>query len=263
MDVGVVTWTDTHCHVDDERIPAGTDAAIDAAVEAGVHRMICVGTDAARSQRAMALAARRREIWATIGLHPHDAVNGLDDLERLLNGDEPGRTRVVAIGECGLDYFYDHSPRDTQRDVFAAQIALAHQWNLPLVIHTRDAWDDTFDVLDALGTPERTIFHCFTGGPEQAEQAVTRGAYLSFSGIVSFPSATEVRAAAVWCPQDRLLVETDSPYLAPVPHRGRPNQPALVTAVGEAVAHLRDTPAEHIAQITHHNASFAFPGLAS
>jgi TatD DNase family protein len=255
-------WTDTHCHVDDERIPVGTDAAIDAAVAAGVQRMICVGTDAARSQQAMALAARRPEVWATIGLHPHDAVNGLDDMERLLTGDEPGRNRVVAVGECGLDYYYDHSPRNIQRDAFAAQIALAHQWNLPLVIHTRDAWDDTFDALDALGTPERTIFHCFTGGPDQAEQAVARGAYLSFSGIVSFPSAREVRAAAAWCPHDRVLVETDSPYLAPVPHRGRPNQPALVTAVGEAVAQLRDVPVEHIAELTHRNASVAFPGLA-
>lgn len=254
-------WTDTHCHVDDERIPAGTDAAIDTAVAAGVQRMICVGTDAARSLRAMALAARRSEVWATIGLHPHDAVNGLDELERLLGGEEPGRNRVVAMGECGLDYFYDHSPRDTQRDAFAAQIALAHQWNLPLVIHTRDAWDDTFDVLDALGTPERTIFHCFTGGPDQAEQAVERGAYLSFSGIVSFPSAGDVRAAAAWCPHDRLLVETDSPYLAPVPHRGRPNQPALVTAVGEAVAQVRDAPVGLIAELTHRNATVAFPGL--
>ena len=259
----MVTWTDTHCHVDDERIPGGTDAAIDAAVEAGVHRMICVGTDAERSRRAMALAHRRPEVWATIGLHPHDAVNGLDELERLVAGDEPGRQRVVAIGECGLDYYYDHSPRDVQRGVFAAQIALAHRHGLPLVIHTRDAWDDTFDVLDAEGMPERTIFHCFTGGPDEAAAAVARGAWLSFSGIVSFPSAGDLRRAAAVCPADRLLVETDSPYLAPVPHRGRPNQPALVTAVGAALAEVRDISVDHLAELTEVNASFAFPGLAS
>jgi TatD DNase family protein len=259
----VTLWTDTHCHVDDERIPAGTDAAIEAAVAAGVARMICVGTSAERSQRAMALAARRPEVWATIGLHPHDAVQGLDDVERLLHGDEVGRDRVVAVGECGLDYFYEHSPREVQRDVFAAQIALAHRFDLPLVIHTRDAWDDTFDVLDAQGLPERTIFHCFTGGPDEAHAAVSRGAWLSFSGIVSFPSATALHEAAAWCPAERLLVETDSPYLAPVPHRGRPNHPALVTAVGAAVASVRGVAVEQVAQWTHGNAALAFPGIAS
>ena len=259
----MTTWTDTHCHVDDERIPGGTDAAIDAAVEAGVRRMVCVGTDAQRSQRAMALAAQRSEVWATIGLHPHDAVNGLDAIRDLLAGDEPGRYRVVAVGECGLDYYYDHSPRDVQRHVFAEQIALAHQYDLPLVIHTRDAWDDTFEVLDREGMPERTIFHCFTGGPDEANAALRRGAWLSFSGIVSFPSATELREAAARCPSDRLLVETDSPYLAPVPHRGRPNHPALVTAVGAALAAVRGSSVQQVAELTHRNATFAFPGLAS
>lgn len=256
-------WTDTHCHVDDDRIPGGTDAAIDIAVGQGVARMICVGTSAERSQRAMALAMRRPEVWATIGLHPHDAVQGLDDVERLLAGGESGRDRVVAIGECGLDYYYEHSPREVQRDAFAAQIALAHHYDLPLVIHTRDAWDDTFDVLDAQGVPERTIFHCFTGGPEEARAAVARGAWLSFSGIVSFPSATALHEAAAWCPTQHLLVETDSPYLAPVPHRGRPNHPALVTAVGAAVARVRGVDVAQVAEWTHANAALAFPGIAS
>lgn len=256
-------WTDTHCHVDDERIPEGTDAAIDRAVANGVTRMICVGTDADRSRSAMALSARRAEVWATIGLHPHDAVNGLEDLLAVLDGNDPGRDRVVAIGECGLDYYYDHSPRDAQRDVFAAQIALAHDHDLPLVIHTRDAWEDTFDVLVAQGMPEHTVFHCFTGGPDEARRAVELGAMLSFSGIVSFPSATALREAALWCPPEHMLVETDSPYLAPVPHRGRPNHPALVTAVGAAIAELRREPLETLAERTTRNASFAFPGLAA
>jgi TatD DNase family protein len=256
-------WTDTHCHVDDDRIPEGTDAAIDLAVASGVTRMICVGTDAERSRRAMALAARRAEVWATIGLHPHDATAGLDDLVAVVSGEDPGRDRVVAIGECGLDYYFEHSPRDTQREVFAAQIALAHDLGLPLVIHTRDAWEDTFDVLRAQGVPERTIFHCFTGGPDEAQRAVAMGAWLSFSGIVSFPSAADLREAATWCPREHMLVETDSPYLAPVPHRGRPNHPALVAAVGAALADLRDETLDEIAQTTSRNASFAFPGLAA
>ena len=165
---------------------------------------------------------------------------------------------MVAIGEAGLDYHYDHSPRDVQRSAFAAQIALANEHNLPLVIHTREAWDDTFDILDAEGTPTRCLFHCFTGGVAELNRCLERGASVSFSGIVSFPSAHDVRAAAVACPTDRMLIETDSPYLAPVPHRGRPNQPALVTAVGTAVADLRGVSPADIAHLTATNARAMF-----
>ena len=149
------------------------------------------------------------------------------------------------MGECGLDYHYDHSPRDVQRAVFAEQIALAHEHDLALVIHTREAWADTFDILDAEGVPERTVFHCFTGGPDEARAGLDLGIHLSFSGIVTFKNADELRAAAALCPLDRLLVETDAPYLAPVPHRGEPNRPALVPLVGEAVARVKGVgPAE-------------------
>ena len=147
--------------------------------------------------------------------------------------------RSVAVGECGLDYFYDLSDRAVQRDAFAGQVALAHRFDLPLVIHSRDAWENTFAVLDREGVPRRTVFHCFTGGATEAEACLARGAYLSFSGIVSFKNAAAVRAAAALCPLDRLFVETDSPYLAPVPHRGRPNQPAYVVHVGAAVAQAK------------------------
>ena len=146
---------------------------------------------------------------------------------------------VIAVGECGLDYYYDHSPRAEQREAFAAQIHLANERSLPLVVHTRDAWAETFDILDAVGVPERTIFHCFTGGPDEARQCIERGAYLSFSGIVTFKTATELHEAARRCPPDRILAETDSPYLAPMPHRGRTNQPAYVVHVVEALADLR------------------------
>ena len=139
------------------------------------------------------------------------------------------------MGECGLDYYYDHSPRDAQRTAFAAQIAIANERRLPLVIHTRDAWDDTFDVLATEGVPERVVFHCFTGGPDEAARALATGAFLSFSGIVTFKGATDVQAAAASCPLERMLVETDSPYLAPVPHRGR-DQPAGVGAGGRCPA---------------------------
>ena len=138
------------------------------------------------------------------------------------------------MGECGLDYHYDHSPRAVQRAILRRPDGLAHEHDLALVIHTREAWDDTFAVLDAEGVPERTVFHCFTGGPDEAQACLDRGGYLSFSGIVTFRRPTTCAAAAALCPLDRALVETDSPYLAPVPHRGRPNRPALVPVVGAA-----------------------------
>jgi TatD DNase family protein len=161
--------------------------------------------------------------------------------------DRPG---VVAVGECGLDYHYDHSPRATQREVFAAQIALAHARGLALVIHTREAWEDTFAILDAEGVPERTVFHCFTGGPDEARKGLDRGILVSVSGIVTFKTAGDLRAAVDLAPLDRLLVETDSPYLAPVPHRGRSNRPALVTLVGEAVAAVKGVPVVEVAEVT-------------
>jgi TatD DNase family protein len=184
-----------------------------------------------------------------VGVHPHDASGGLDGIEDLLSCPE-----VVAVGECGLDYHYMRSPADDQKSVFAEQIALALRHDLALVIHTREAWDDTFEILNDVGVPERTVFHCFTGGVDEARRCVDLGAMVSFSGIVTFPSAPELREAARFCPADRLLVETDSPYLAPVPHRGRPNRPDLVVVVGQAVAALREMPSDELADLTSANA---------
>jgi TatD DNase family protein len=236
-------WTDSHCHIDDA-------AAVEAARAAGVTRLVTVGTDLATSRAAIETARAHPGVSATVGLHPHDAAIGLDGLAELLG--EPG---VVAVGECGLDYYYDHSPRPVQREVFAAQVAWANERGLPLVVHTRDAWDDTFAVLDDVGTPARTVFHCFTGGPAEAERALERDAALSFSGIVTFKNADEVRAAAAMCPENRLLIETDSPYLTPVPHRGQPNQPALVPLVGAAIARIRGIAEADVAALTWENAS--------
>jgi TatD DNase family protein len=246
-------WTDNHCHIDDERLPGGASAMVAAAHAAGVTRLITVGVDAARSRRCIDIAAEHDSVWATVGLHPHDAVQGVDGIVSLL--DAP---KVVAVGECGLDYYYEHSPRDAQRTVFAAQIQLAHERSLALVIHTRDAWADTFDVLAAEGVPERTIFHCFSGGPDEARRCLDLGAYLSFSGIVTFKTADELRAAAKLCPANRLLVETDSPYLAPVPHRGKQNQPAFVPLVGAGLAAVREVELATIEHDTTLNAAIAF-----
>ena len=226
-------WTDNHCHLGWQPPDGAADAtragAVDAVVGdaqvAGVERIITVGTDAARSADAVTTARRHPGVvWATVGLHPHEASQGLREVADLLAAGLP--PEVVAIGECGLDYHYDHSPRPAQRDMFAAQVASAHERGLTLVVHSREAWDDTFAILDAEGVPERSVLHCFTGGPDEVRGCLDRGMYVSFSGIVTFKRAHDVKAAAALCPPDRMLVETDSPYLAPAPYRGKPNRPA-------------------------------------
>jgi TatD DNase family protein len=237
-----VAWIDQHCH-----LPAGqaaTDVVEDARA-AGVARMVTVGTSVERSRAMIGIARAHDGIWATAGVHPHDAKEGLDGLEGLL--DEP---EVVAVGEAGLDHHYDHSPRDVQAEVFARQIGLAHSHDLPLVVHTREAWEETFAILDREGTPARTVFHCFTGGPDEGAECRARGGLLSFSGIVTFPSGGPLRAAAAECPLTELMVETDSPYLAPVPHRGKRNRPALVPLVGAAVAEAKGVDVGEVEAVT-------------
>lgn len=268
-------WTDTHCHLEDDRYRpretdstgstkrptedlGGTRGVLQRAREAGVGAFVTVGCDRESSLFAIRCAQQHADVWATVGLHPHEAVNGVESIADLFD-----ESRVIAVGEAGLDYYYEHSPRDAQRAAFADQIRIAHQRDLPLVIHTRDAWDETFDILRAESIPERVIFHCFTGGPDEARRCLELGAFLSFSGIVTFKNATDVAEAARMCPNDRVLVETDSPYLAPVPHRGRTNQPAHVADVGRFVADLRNSTADEFAALTSANARIAFPGLAS
>jgi TatD DNase family protein len=241
-------WIDDHCHLDPD--PDTAARTVQAAREAGVERMVNIGTDVESSRAAIRVARTHDGVWATAGVHPHDAVGGIDGLADLLLEPE-----VVAVGECGLDYHYDHSPRADQRAVFAAQVVLAIAHDLALVIHTREAWDDTFAILADTGTPERTVFHCFTGGAPEAERALAVGGHLSFSGIATFPSAADVREAAAHCPVDRLLVETDAPFLAPVPHRGKPNEPALLPVVGAAVAAAKNLPVEGVAAATWTNAA--------
>ncbi len=248
-------WTDSHCHLPYEGLDATEDELVAQALAAGVGRIVTVGTDAAQSAAAVELAGRHEGMWATVGLHPHDASQGVATLEALLAAPDPV---VVAVGECGLDYHYDRSPRPAQREAFAAQIGLARDRDLALVIHTRDAWDDTFDILSAEGAPERTVVHCFTGGALEARRALDLGAWLSFSGIVTFKTAGDVRAAATLCPLERMLVETDSPFLAPVPHRGKPNRPALVPVVGAALAAAKGVGVDEVEAATTAGAAAVF-----
>lgn len=244
-------WFDSHCHIPYEGLPEGV---VELAKSAGVARMVSVGTDADQSAAALATAEANEGVWATVGLHPHDASKGVGTLEPLVGSS----TKLVGIGECGLDYHYDFSPREAQREAFATQVAMAKQHRLTLVIHTREAWDDTFAILWSEGVPERTIFHCFTGGATEARRALDTGAWLSFSGIVTFKNASDVREAVLACPLDRLLVETDSPYLAPVPHRGKPNSPALVPVVGAAVAAVKGIDVAQVEEASWDGACTAF-----
>lgn len=249
-------WFDNHCHLghggrDDRPGDVGTTLA--AAAAAGVVGCVSVGTDLDSSVAALRIAEQHDGVWATAGVHPHDAAGGIDGIADLLA--DHGGTTIVAVGECGLDHYYEHSPAEAQRAMFAAQIELANEFSLPLVIHTRDAWDETFEILDGCGTPERTVFHCFTGGPAEAERCLERGAMLSISGIVTFPSAGDLRRAVEIAPIGSLMVETDSPYLAPVPNRGKPNQPAWVAHVGAKVADILGLDPSEVASATTANAS--------
>jgi TatD DNase family protein len=253
---GAVAWIDAHCHLQFEGRGPTPEEAVARAVEVGVERMVCIGTDLATSREAVRLAGEFPQVWATVGLHPHEASRLAAEWDGLV--ELAGAERVVGIGEAGFDLYYRHSEPDAQDAAFRAQLRLAADRGLPLVIHSRDAWDETFAVLASEGVPARTVFHCFTGGPAEAERALALGTWLSYSGIVSFKTADELRAAAALTPADRLLVETDAPFLAPVPHRGKPNEPAFLPEVGAALAAARNEPVEAVASATRANALTVF-----
>ena len=245
---------DTHCHLD---MLEDLDGVLARMREAGVARAVTIGVDASSSEWAVTAAAGHVELWATVGLHPHDAKDRTDPLMARLEQLAAG-PRVVAVGEAGLDYHYDNSPRDVQRDVFAEQIRMAHRTRKALVIHTRDAWEDTFAILEREGVPERTVFHCWSGSADDARRAVAMGATLSFSGTVTFKNAEMLREAAAATPLENLVVETDSPFLTPHPHRGQRNEPAYVRFVAEAMARLKDLPLEEAERTLTANASRLF-----
>jgi TatD DNase family protein len=251
-----MTLVDSHCHLDGKSFDADREAVIRRAREAGVEIMVAIGSGDGPPdlQAGVRLAEQFEFIFATVGVHPHDAAKALDSTydEMLSLSANP---KVIAIGEIGLDYHYNFAPPEVQRAVFIRQLSAARQARLPVVIHTREAWADTFAILEdhwPAGGPGG-IMHCFSGGPEEAERALRLGFHLSFSGIVTYPKAAEVHEAAKLCPLDRLLVETDAPYLAPVPHRGKRNEPAFVVRTAERLAGLKGCSLEEIAAATAAN----------
>jgi TatD DNase family protein len=237
---------DSHAHLD---MLEDVDGALVRMRAAGVSGVVTIGVDLASSRWAVRTATARDGVWATVGLHPHDAKDWTPDLGARL-ASLASENRVVGVGETGLDYYYDHSPRDVQRSVFAWHVRLASQAGRALVIHCRDAFDDVFSILSAEGVPARTVFHCWSGGPAEAERALGIGAVLSFSGTVTFKNAGNLRDAAVVTPLDRLLVETDAPFLTPVPHRGKKNEPAYVRVVAEFLASLKGVGVEEFSAAT-------------
>ena len=244
---------DSHCHLDSEQFDADREAVIQRALEAGVTNMVAIGTGNGPPdlEAGIRLADRYEFFYATVGVHPHDASKPFDEKHL---ADLVQHPKVVAVGEIGLDYHYDFSPREVQRAVFIRQMEIAAAAKKPIVIHTREAWDDTISVIrEHWNSGLGGVMHCFSGGPSEAQQALDLGFYLSFGGIVTFPKATEIQEAARAAPIDRILVETDAPYLAPVPKRGRRNEPAYIVETVRKFAALRGVSFEEITEATSAN----------
>lgn len=245
---------DTHCHLD---ILEDLDGTLRRMADAGVERAVTIGVDLASSEWAVRAAEEHPQLWATVGLHPHDAKDRTDAIMERLE-ELAAHPRVVGVGEAGLDYHYDNSPRDVQRASFAEQIALAKRAGRTLVIHSRDAWEDTFAILESEGVPERTVFHCWSGDAELARRAVEIGAVLSFAGTVTFKNAANLRDAAAVTPLERIVVETDAPFLTPHPHRGTPNEPAFVSFVAQEIARVKSLDVGDVERATSGNAAALF-----
>ncbi|HYM09381.1 MAG TPA: TatD family hydrolase [Bryobacterales bacterium] len=253
---------DSHCHLDDHGFDADRSAVLERAQQAGVSRALCIGSGDGPPdlEAGIRLAEAVPWLYATVGIHPHEArksdAAALEKIEQLCS-----HPKVLAVGEIGLDYHYDHSPRDVQRDVFVAQLEIAARQSKPIVIHTREAWSDTLDLLRAHFRGPG-ILHCFTGDYEQAVAGLDLGLHISLAGILTFPKAGVLREAAAKLPLDRILIETDAPYLAPVPHRGKRNEPALVVETARALAQVRGIAMEEAAEATAANFLRLFPAAA-
>jgi TatD DNase family protein len=256
---------DTHCHLDSKYFPEGAAAPIARARAEGVGAFICIGVGSIeRARETVSLPDQYECVVATVGVHPHEAEEFQD--AQLAEYAAMGRgDKIVAIGEIGLDYYYNHSPKQQQQAVFRQFIQLARELKKPIVIHTRDAPQDTLAILNEEGAKDvGGVIHCFSENVEFARGALELGFDLSFSGIVTFKNAAAIQEVAAWAPADRILVETDSPYLAPIPFRGKPNEPAHIIHTAQKVAELRNTDPENIAQMTTNNALRRFgPALAA
>jgi TatD DNase family protein len=245
---------DSHCHLNYAGLAERQDEVLANARGRGITGFLNISTRQKEWDDVVGAAERNNDVWATIGVHPHEA-DAHPDLGAAALIDAAAHPRVIAIGECGLDYFYDKSDRAAQRERFEAHIEAARATGLPLVVHTRDAEDDTAEILsrEVEKGGVKGVLHCFTGSADLARKALDLGFYISISGIVTFKNAKELQETAKEIPQDRLLVETDSPFLAPVPHRGRTCEPAFVADTAAFLSNLRDEPLDELAEATTNN----------
>jgi TatD DNase family protein len=257
-------FIDSHCHLNYKGLAEDQPAVLERARAAGVETMLNISTRASEWDEVIAVAEREPDVWASVGIHPHDA-DAHPDMETATLVERSGHPRVIGIGETGLDYYYDHSDRDRQRSSFRSHIAAARETGLPLIVHTRDAEEDTAAILaEEMGKGAFPgVIHCFTASPDFAMRALDLGLYISISGIVTFKNARDLQETARSLPAERLLIETDSPFLAPVPHRGKPCEPAFVADTARFLAALRDEPVEALAETTSANFRTLFSKVTS
>jgi TatD DNase family protein len=251
-------WIDSHAHLNDQAFENDWRPVIDHALKAGIQAILVVGFDLPSSEKAVEMASQEARIWAAVGVHPHDAKtwdqSGADRLRQLL-----GKPKVVALGEIGLDYHYNYSPREDQLRAFQEQLAIAEEYNKPIIIHNREAHQDTLEVLTGQRIAlRRGVMHCFSGSPEMAAQCLKLGLYLSLAGPLTFPHAAKLREVAAEAPLNRLLVETDCPYLTPHPYRGQRNEPMHVELVGRKLAEVKGLPVEEVMEATSSNTKALF-----
>ena len=247
-------FVDSHCHLNHKGLVEDQQEVLARARAAGVSQMLNISTRASEWDAVIAVAERENDVMASVGIHPHEA-DVHPDVETATLVEKAQHPRVIGIGESGLDYYYDHSDRARQRESFRNHIAAARETQLPLIVHTRDAEEDTYAILgEEMGKGAYpALIHCFTASQDFAEKVLALGLYISISGIVTFKNAKALQEAAKAVPLDRLLIETDSPFLAPVPHRGRPCEPAFVADTARFLADLRGEPVETLAEATSAN----------
>lgn len=249
---------DTHCHITSGSYNKDREDMIQRALDAGMKYMMCPGTDVPASAAAVALSHQYKEVYAAVGIHPEDAASatpeGFEQIRQWLKT-EP---KVVAIGEVGLDYYWPEPSHEIQQEVFIEQIKMALEFDIPLDIHDREAHGDTMDLLRKYGKGTRGVFHCYSGSLEMAEELIKMGYYIGFTGTMVFPKSTKLKRIAAELPIDRILIETDCPYLTPPPYRGKRNEPAYVQYVADEIARLRGMTTEEVRQITLENGKRIF-----
>lgn len=247
------TLVDTHCHIHETSYPLAVDEVMARAHDAGVGQMICVGTNVQSSRDAVVFASKHQSVYATVGVHPHDTSAGVMEVAELA-----GESRVVAIGEVGLDYFYMHSPREVQMRAFELQLQMAYDHKLPVVFHVREAFEDFWPIVDNFSRLKGGVLHSFTGDQADMRRGVERGFYIGVNGISTFTKDPLQREMFAAIPLSNMLLETDAPFLTPTPFRGKVNEPSMVREVGAFQASLRNVPLEELAHRTTANAAQLF-----